>query len=398
MTGRSCAALLLGLWLGVTACSTDSDSSSITTAASQASTATSTAQTTSTEASSTSEHVDVDALLVQYGFERCGHREPNDQLTDERREELFRATAAAGLGHGATFEPGSRVLLQLYVLNEEALKTLATLVDPSEVCVDGADPEGYVADGRQPLGGLGWRWLGAQSIEVGDSPSLITSQAGYDAMWGTFQAGPEPLLGPIGAQPEVDFSHEVVLTIQTKGWGINGGICGIRLDAVNVTDGRIIIDWFRPGGDAECPSIYDEGTYAIVLDLDIVGQLPVRVSLRGRPDATPAVTESLTLTDNVLLWPLARLQYESFGHQEGVLHSTELANSIECRLFRGVRETKIVARTDMPPEFLIAAERYVLSTEVLLAELGSDAEPPRAVSGQPLHSLIGRPDQGMTCG
>ncbi len=347
---------------------------------------------------STSAPVDVDALLVEYGFERCGIHEPNEALTDERREELFRATAAAGLGHGATMEPNSRVHLDLYVLNEEALKTLTTLVDPSEVCVDGADPEGYVPDGPQPLGGQGWRWLGAQSIEVGESRSLITTQAGLDSMWGAFQAGPEPLRGPISTQPAIDFSHEVVLTIQTKGWGINGGICGIRLDAVNVIDGLIVIDWFRPGGDAECPMSYDEGTYAIALDLDVVGPLPLRISLRGLPDVTPALTESLSETDNALLWPLVQLQFESSSFQGSSLQSTELANSVECRLFRGFSEAEIVPGSGIPPEFLEAVTGYVESTEALLAELDPDAEPPRSIDRWYLRHLIGRPDPDLECG
>ncbi len=401
MNARSGLVLPIVLLLLAAACTTESNTntSSVTSQAqaSEATTLTTIEGENDTQTSSASAPVDVDALLLEYGFERCGDREPNDQLTDERREELFRATATAGLGHSADLEPGFRVQLYLYVLNEEALNTLATLVDPSEVCVDGADPEGYVADGPQPLGGPGWRWLGAQSVEVGESRSLITTEAGFDAMWGAFEAGPEPLRGPIRTQPTIDFSHEVVLTIQTKGWGINGGICGIRLDAVNVIDDLIVIDWFRSGGDAECPASYDAGTYAIALDLDVVGPLPLQISLRGLPDVTPALTESLSETDNALLWPLVQLQFESSSFQGFTLQSTELANSIECRLFRRFADAEIVPGADIPPEFLEAVTGYVEATEALLAELGPNTEPPRSAGGWPLRSLIGRPEQELVC-
>jgi hypothetical protein len=140
--------------------------------------------------------IDLDALLDTYGFVRCDALMPHPDLTDQRRQEIYRAMVDAGLGNGAALDPGYRVWLDLFVLDEPTLSALAEIADPSEVCVSGQDPNDYVAPGPQKLEGPGWRWIASAGIETDAELGLISTQEAYHAMWSAFVASDSPPAGP----------------------------------------------------------------------------------------------------------------------------------------------------------------------------------------------------------
>ncbi len=338
--------------------------------------------------------IDGDALLAEYGFVRCDALMPHPDLTDERRNEIYGAVVDAGLGDSAALDPGHRVWLYLFVLDQSTLSELATIADPSEVCLSGQDPNDYVATGPQPLEGSGWRWIGAAGTETDERFGLITTQAGYDAMWEAFTATDSPV---DGLQPVVDFGREAVLTLTTGGSGVNVGGCGIRFDGFNVVDDAVVIDWFQPGGDTSCDGAYNFGTYAVALNLDEVGQPPLRVAVRTGPRAEPSLTVGVSPGDGVLGWPLAVLLRDALSVLDSPPTSTELADSVECRLFRQFSDIEIVAGPDIPAELDQATRRYVDAVETLLAETDATAIPRESQLGQ-LQWIVGSPDPNLNCG
>ena len=52
-------------------------------------------------------------------------------------------------------------------------------------------------------------------------------------------------------------------------------------------DGVVVVDWFRPGGAAACTLALQYATYAVALDLDVVGPPPFTVAFRSGPRQSP---------------------------------------------------------------------------------------------------------------
>ncbi|MEZ5228759.1 MAG: hypothetical protein R2710_19470 [Acidimicrobiales bacterium] len=87
--------------------------------------------------------IDSEAILAASGFHRCpadGPPPPGD-IGEERGLELLHAAVEAGISRGGS--PGGNGYLpaiDLMVLDEPSLTTLAGFADPDELCVDGVDP------------------------------------------------------------------------------------------------------------------------------------------------------------------------------------------------------------------------------------------------------------------
>jgi hypothetical protein len=74
----------------------------------------------------------------------------------------------AGLGNGAALDPGYRVWLDLFVLDEPTLSALAEIADPSEVCASRAKtPTTTSLQARRSWRGLG----GDGSPRLGSRPT-----------------------------------------------------------------------------------------------------------------------------------------------------------------------------------------------------------------------------------
>ncbi len=233
------------------------------------------------------ERIDVDALLGQYGFSRCASPVPSEDLSDERRREIYDEMVARDLGSGAGLDPGYQVQLDLYVLDEATLSALATFVAPTEACLSGGDPNNYVPLGPQALVGNGWRWIGAGSYEPPSDLGLVVDQPGYDELWQHLGEGPET------SQPAVDFEHELILTIR-HGSGVNFGRCGYRFDGFNVNDDIVTIQFFRPGGQSDCLTDYRPTTYAVALDRSAIPGPPFVFAIQGGPIDQPGEAQALS--------------------------------------------------------------------------------------------------------
>jgi hypothetical protein len=125
--------------------------------------------------------------------------------------------------------------------------------------------------------GTRWRWVDAGSSGLSQvSKSLITFQDDHNLLWAVLGEGAET------EQIEVDFNHEVILTLDS-GRGVNFGPCGARIDGVIATSEALAIGWFQPGGQTGCPAELNPATYAGALDLAVFGEPPLRVALRSGP-------------------------------------------------------------------------------------------------------------------
>lgn len=238
--------------------------------------------------------IDSAAILEASGFERCpglGYPLEGD-LGAERGQELLDAVFAAGIASGGS--PGGEGQLpyvDLYVLDEPSLATLAKLADPSELCVNGADPNDYSALGPQALSGPGWRWVGAGSaVAYGNRSTIVDNQDDYDRLWTILGEGPET--GQVG----VDFDTQVILTFSHLS-GVNFGACGFRFDGYGIDDkGVVVLDFVQPGGDVVCPAEARPAVYAVALERRFVGEIPFAAVIRSSPLALPT---SLDLTIGV---------------------------------------------------------------------------------------------------
>lgn len=153
----------------VTACGTDPDPTLVASgSAPQDETSEASTTTSSSDALpvTTRPEIDSDAILTASGFKRCPESGPptESDITVERGQELLYAAIHAGISQGGS--PGGDgylPMIDLYVLDETSLMTLAGIADPSELCVNGAVPNDFVALGPQALSAPGWRWVGAGS-------------------------------------------------------------------------------------------------------------------------------------------------------------------------------------------------------------------------------------------
>lgn len=270
--GRALVAAAILLLLGCTSNAADGGNSSVTPGTSQAPLS-----------------IDVDALLKKYGFVLCESPIPNNDLSDERRHEIYDEMVSQDLGAGGALDPGYRVQLELYVLDEPTLSSLAGFASPAEVCVSGGDPNNFVPLGPQALTGQGWRWVGAGSYEPPSTLGLIVDQATYDQLWQHLGEGPET------SQPAIDFDHELILTIR-HGAGVNFGRCGFRFDGFDVEGDTVIIRLFQPGGETACPLDYRATTYAVALDRLSIPGPPYVFAMRGGPAEEPSTAQALSDT------------------------------------------------------------------------------------------------------
>lgn len=226
------------------------------------------------------EPVDLEALLDRYGFVVCDGIPPRGEVPPGRGTEIIHAVVEAGIGSGGgAGGDGYLPSMSLYVLDEPSLQTLSEIADPSETCVNGQDPNDYVALGPQPTEGPGWRWVGAGSAQMAQRLSLVTNQTEYDQLWSLLGEGPED------AQVAVDFDREVILAIQ-HGSGVNFGRCGHRFDGFRMENDVVVIDWFSPGGNTGCTLALQHAIYAVVLDQSVVGGPPLAAAFRYGPRQT----------------------------------------------------------------------------------------------------------------
>lgn len=228
--------------------------------------------------------IDADAILAASGFQRCpasGYALEGD-ITAERGQELIYSAVETGIGQGGS--PGGEgqlTRLDLFVLDEASLATLATFAEPDELCVEGADPNDFVPLGPQQLSGPGWRWVGAGSTMdagvAGSGVRLIDNQADYDQLWPLLGEGPET------EQITVDFDTEVILTYH-HGSGVNFGACGVRFDGYGRhADGLVVLDFLWPGGNVICDAAMRPATYAVALERRFVGEIPFDAAIRDLP-------------------------------------------------------------------------------------------------------------------
>jgi hypothetical protein len=76
--------------------------------------------------------------------------------------------------------------------------------------------------------------------------------------------------------------------------------------------------------------------------------------------------------------------------------SAELADAVECRVFRGATGVAVAAGPDVPPEVVEATTRYVQTVEGLLEDLGG-AVVPRETKLGGLDWIVGIPSQDLSC-
>lgn len=283
MSVRRAAALVAGcLGLIATACGSGVEHQQADSLDATDSTTTATTVEPSTATGAEAQHpdaglIDTQEILDRHGFVVCDGIPPVGEVPPGRGVEIIHAAVDAGIASGGgAGGDGYLPSVSLFVLDDPSLSALAEIADPSEACINGQDPNDYVAPGPQALEGPGWRWIGAGGLHLESQLSLIMSEAEYDELWPHLGEGPEQ------EQASVDFDREVILAI-THGSGVNFGPCGHRFDGFAMEDQVVVLDWFSPGGYTSCetPLIYT--TYAVALDRAVVGSPPLTVAYRYGP-------------------------------------------------------------------------------------------------------------------
>jgi hypothetical protein len=226
--------------------------------------------------------------MPRIAFASAHHRQARfSQISHERREQILEQAVDAGIAGGGTLGDGGLVNVDLYVLDEPSLATLASIADPDEVCVSGQDPADYVEPGPQREAGEGWRWLGSSETRWSPDEDLVRDSEEFEMLWATMFPRDSPMM------PEIDFQSETVLVLQTNR-GIEPGPCGYRFDGLYRTaSGLLVAKMFKPGGEVACPTTFDPGTYAVAIDHAATGEPPFEFAIQYGPRQEPEVKGTL---------------------------------------------------------------------------------------------------------
>lgn len=151
---------------------------------------------------------------------------------------------------------GGMVGLALSVLNESTITAVSEFADPELVCVTGQDPSRYTPPGPQLDSGEGWRLLGLREVDM--EFEAYFDIGSFRSAWQEFSPDEQP--------PPVDFADEIVVSIPTRGRGVENGPCGTRFDGWSFDGDKARFDVPTPGGDAVCPAVHIPGAYFIAID------------------------------------------------------------------------------------------------------------------------------------